>query len=51
MREYPNHEDLGLDPESDQTEDLRPGQRNALSGAANTAEGDQNHLPTHEQES
>lgn len=25
MREYPAHEDLGLDPEADQTEDLRPG--------------------------
>lgn len=25
MREYPQHEDLGLNPEADRTEDLRPG--------------------------
>ena len=44
MRYYPqeDHCDLGLDPEADRTEDLRPGQRNALSGAANTAEGQSN---------
>lgn len=25
MREHPQHEDLGLDPDADRTEDLRPG--------------------------
>lgn len=25
MRDYPAHEDLGLDPEADKTPDLRPG--------------------------
>lgn len=28
MRVYPAHEDLGLDPEADRTEDLRPGNEN-----------------------
>lgn len=42
MREYPAFEDLGLDPDADRTEDLRPGQKNALARCANTAEGDSN---------
>lgn len=25
MRDYPQYEDLGLDPSADRTEDLRPG--------------------------
>lgn len=29
MRVYPQHEDLGLDPEADRTEDLRPGNSDA----------------------
>jgi len=46
MRDYPQHEDLGLDPEADQTEDLRPDKKNAPGRCANTAEGDQNHSTT-----
>lgn len=42
MRVYPAHEDLGLDPEADQTEDLRSRPRNAPGRCANTAEGLQN---------
>ena len=38
MRVYPSPEDLGLDPEADQTEDLRPGNgeapRTAIPGAS-----------------
>lgn len=29
MRSYPEHEDLGLNPEADRTEDLRPNSRTA----------------------
>lgn len=43
MRDYPqqDHADLGLVPDSDHTEDLRP-TKNALERCANTAEGDSN---------
>lgn len=53
MRDYPqiDHADLGLNPEADRTEDLRPATKNAPGRCANTAEGLQNHLPTNEQES
>jgi DNA replication initiation complex subunit (GINS family) len=44
MRDYPEHDDLGLDPESDRTEDLRP-TKNAPGRCANTAEGLQNNSP------
>ena len=49
---YPqeSHPDLGLNPEADRTEDLRP-EKNAPGRCANTAEGLQNNPPTNEQES
>ncbi|CAJ1495126.1 hypothetical protein [[Mycobacterium] burgundiense] len=52
MRELPqqDHCDLGLVPDQDRTEDLRPGKRNAPGWCANTAEGDQNNPLTQEQE-
>lgn len=50
MRIHPQHEDLGLNPEADRTEDLRPGMRSALGRCVNTAEGDQNNPLTQEQE-
>ena len=34
MRTYPAHEDLGLDPEADRTEDLRPGKSESPEVAA-----------------
>lgn len=37
MRTYPAHEDLGLDPEADRTEDLRPGHSDAARAATPTA--------------
>lgn len=37
-----HHCDLGLVPDQDRTEDLRPGTKNALGRCGNTAEGDQN---------
>lgn len=37
MRDYPEHEDLGLNPEADQTEDLRPGKSEAPEVAASEA--------------
>lgn len=45
MRDLPQqeHADLGLIPDSDRTEDLRPDRKNALERCANTAEGDSNH--------
>ncbi len=46
MREYPQFEDLGLWPEEDRTEDLRPGKKNAPGVAATTSEGDQNRSTT-----
>lgn len=50
MREYPQHEDLGLWPEGDQTEDLVSTKRNAPGRCWNTAEGRQNNPITQEQE-
>lgn len=50
MRAYPEHEDLGLNPEADRTEDLRA-ERNALGRCANTAEGLQNTQPAIERKS
>lgn len=52
MRDYPQFEDLGLDPESDRTEDLRPGHNKTapvdpvLPAPAGTA---RTHLNTHEE--
>ncbi|BBY33375.1 hypothetical protein MMIN_14360 [Mycolicibacter minnesotensis] len=43
MRVYPEHEDLGLWPEGDQTEDLVSATRNAPGRCANTAEGRNTH--------
>lgn len=37
MRYYPQHEDLGLNPEADRTEDLRPGNSDAARAATPTA--------------
>lgn len=37
MRIYPQHEDLGLNPEADRTEDMRPGNRDAARAATPTA--------------
>ena len=37
MRDYPAHEDLGLDPEADRTEDLRPGKSDTAGAATPTA--------------
>ncbi|MDA4103513.1 hypothetical protein MMON44395_18265 [Mycolicibacterium monacense DSM 44395] len=37
MRIYPQHEDLGLDPEADRTEDMRPRNYDAARVAALTA--------------
>jgi hypothetical protein len=53
MRDLPqqDHADLGLNPEGDRTEDLRPDKRNAPGRCANTAEGLQNSPITQEQES
>ena len=44
MRIYPAHEDLGLNPEADQTEDLRS-TKNAPGGVGAPSEGDQNTQP------
>lgn len=43
-------DDLGLVPDADRTEDLRPPNRNALGRCANTAEGLQNNPPNKEKE-
>jgi hypothetical protein len=53
MRIYPQeaHPDLGIAPELDRTEDLRPVKRNAPGRCWSTAEGLQNNPPTNEQES
>lgn len=37
MREYPQFEDLGIDPDADRTEDLRPGKSEAPEVAASEA--------------
>ncbi len=37
MRDYPQHEDLGLDPDADHSEDLRPGKSEAPEVAASGA--------------
>lgn len=37
MRDYPQHEDLGLDPEADKTPDLRPGKSEAPEAATSRA--------------
>lgn len=37
MRDWPTYEDLGLDPEADRTEDLRPGNSDAARAATPTA--------------
>lgn len=52
MRQYQqeSHPDLGLNPEADRTEDLRPVKEIAPGRCANTAEGLQNNPPTQEQE-
>ncbi|ADT97188.1 hypothetical protein Mspyr1_04770 [Mycolicibacterium gilvum Spyr1] len=52
MRTLPqeSHADLGLVPDSDFTEDLRP-MKNALGRCANTAEGLQNTHHANEKES
>lgn len=51
MRAYEQelHADLGIVPDSDHTEDLRPN-RNAPGRCANTAEGDSNNPLSQEQE-
>ena len=48
MRTFPqeSHADLGLVPDQDRTEDLRPGTKNAPGRCANTAGGDQNDPPS-----
>jgi len=45
MRHLPQeeHADLGIVPDSDHTEDLRPRNESAPGRCANTAEGDSNH--------
>lgn len=37
MRDYPQHEDLGLNPDADRTEDLRPRKSEAPEVAASGA--------------
>lgn len=37
MRDYPHPEDLGLDPDADHSEDLRPGKSEAPEVAASEA--------------
>lgn len=36
MRDFPQFEDLGLDPEADRTEDLRPGKSDVVRAATPT---------------
>lgn len=45
-----DHADLGLNPEADHTEDMRPVKGNAPGRCANTAEGLQNHPITNRKE-
>lgn len=46
MRDYPHPEDLGLNPEDDRTEDLRPGNSDAARAATPTASEPSTHLRT-----
>lgn len=46
MRHYPQHEDLGLDPEADRTEDLRSGNSDAARAGTPAASEPTNHQST-----